>query len=54
MKTHEFTGQKMKAINAYSLTQFHMVVDAQDSPKISQKGFFHQAAWAGSSNNTLQ
>lgn len=30
----------MKAMNAYSLTQFYLVVDAQDSPKISQKAFF--------------
>lgn len=40
-KTHEFTEGKMKATNAYSLTQFHLIVDAQDSPKISQKAFFH-------------
>lgn len=37
-----------------SLTQFHLIVAAQDSAKVSQKAFFHRAVWAGSSNDTLQ
>lgn len=39
---------------SYSLTQFHLIVAAQDSAEVSQKAFFHWATWAGSSNDTLQ
>lgn len=30
----------MRAVNTHSLTQFHLVIDAQDSPNIFQKAFF--------------
>lgn len=30
----------MRVVNTRSLTQFHLVIDAQDSPKIFQKAFF--------------
>lgn len=52
-KTSEFTKWKRKTIHVYSLTQFHLVVDIQGSPNISQKAILHQATQAGSSNYTL-
>lgn len=60
-KTSEFTKWKRKTISVYSLTQFHLVVDAQGIfllfgifiPNISQKTILHQATRAGSSNYTL-